>query len=144
MTGEAFMAALVDSIAPGGRVGHGLALPAASLVGCDRNLAKALADNRALQVLVDSIARQAGGTSAFTRSSAQERHALLEAVQSESPQAFTGLVALTLAHYYAQPQVLSALHWPARPPQPGGHELPAFDDSLLKPVLERGAIWRRC
>jgi hypothetical protein len=143
MDGE-FLRALVDSIAPGGSVTVEVTLPPASAVGCDRALAGALDSNSTLQGVVDAIAARAGGMGSFSSITADQRQSLLEAVQNEKPAAFMGLVALVLAHYYAQPQVLEALNWPARPPQPEGHELPAFDESLLRPVLARGAIWRQC
>ena len=139
-----FLSALVDSIAPGGYVTVEVTLPPASEVGCDRALAGALDGNSTLQGVVDVIAARAGGTGAFSSITADQRQSLLEAVQNEESAAFTGLVTLGLAHYYAQPQVLEALDWPARPPQPEGHKLPAFDESLLRPVLARGAIWRPC
>ena len=140
----AFLAVLVDNIAPGGRVAKDVTLPSASVVGCDRAIAKALDSNTALQALLDAIVVKAGGASAFSTGPALERKSLLETMQREKPEAFAGLVSLTLAHYYAQPQVLAALGWPTHPPQPIGHKLPDFDDRLVRPVIERGAIWRQC
>jgi hypothetical protein len=139
-----FLAALVDCIAPGGLVTKVVVLPSASAAGCDDALAEALKGNSDLQALVDAIAVRAGGGASFCASPAQERETLLEAVQKQQPEAFAQMVTLTLARYYAHPQVLEALDWPARPPQPEGHKLPAFDGTLLTPVLARGALWRQC
>lgn len=52
------------------------------------------------------------------------------------------LVTLVLSAYYQSPEVVAAFGWPARPPQPAGHALPAFDERLLEPVRRRGPIWR--
>jgi hypothetical protein len=144
VTRGVFLTALVDSIAPGGHVAANVVLPAASTVGCDEALAKALDGNTSLKALVDEISARGGSAQAFIKSSNQERQSLLEALQIERPIAFAGLVTLILAHYYAQPPVLAGLDWPARPPQPEGHVLRAFDEKLLAPVLGRGEIWRRC
>jgi len=139
-----FLAALVDCIAPGGLVTKVVVLPSASVAGCDNALAEALKGNTDLRTLVEAIAAQAGGGAAFSARPAQERESLLEVLQKQQPEAFAQLVTLTLARYYAHPQVLEALDWPARPPQPEGHKLPAFDDASLTPVLARGAVWRQC
>lgn len=144
MIGGAFLTALVDSIAPGGPVTKDVTLPSASAVGCGEAVAEALGSNTTLQTLLDLIAAKAGGASAFGTISARERQSLMETVQKEKSEAFAALITLTLAHYYAQPEVLEALNWPARPPQPEGHVLPAFNETLLTPVLTRGAIWRQC
>jgi hypothetical protein len=140
----AFLSTLVDSIAPGGLVARDMTLPTASAAGCGQAIGEALNGSSSLKALTDAIAVRAGSASSFCTSPAQERESLLEAVQKENPEAFARLVTLTLAHYYAHPQVLAALGWPARPPQPKGHKLPGFDESLLAPVLARGAIWRQC
>jgi len=142
--GGAFLVALVDRIAPGGQIGAKVILPSASAVGCDQAVAKALARNTTLQGLIDLIADKAGGAPAFGGLTASGQQSILETVQREKPENFAALVALILAHYYAQPSVLTALGWPTHPPQPEGHSLPEFERRLLRPVLERGAIWRQC
>jgi len=139
-----FFATLSDSIAPGGSVANDVTLPSASAVGCDEALAVALGGNAKLQELADAIMARADGSPSFQAMAPDERHVFLEAVQRERPEAFAALVTLTLAHYYAHPLVLAALGWPSRPPQPQGHKLPAFDDTMLAPVLARGAKWRQC
>jgi hypothetical protein len=144
LIGGTFLVALVDRIAPGGQVDAKVVLPSASAVGCGEAVAKALGSNSTLQALLNLIAVKAGGASAFGTVSAPEQQSILESVQKERPEAFAALITVTLAHYYAQPSVLTALGWPTHPPQPEGYSLPEFDSKLLKPVLERGAIWRRC
>lgn len=144
MNNEEFLACLVDVIAPGGAATEAVTLPAASLVGCDNALAAAISDNSNLQAIVETIAERAGSAEAFVGSKAPVRAGHLETVQREQPDRFASLVTVTLAHYYAQPQVLAALNWPAYPPQPEGHALPPSDESLLAPVRTRGPIWRQC
>lgn len=144
MIDRRFLSMLVDSIAPGGSVAKDVTLPPASAVGCDAMLGKALDGNANLRAFVEAIVMRAGGVGSFSGNSANERNLFLETVQTEQPPDFAALVNLTLAHYYAHPRVLAALDWPSRPPQPEGHELAPFDDSLLAPVLARGAIWRQC
>ena len=135
-----FLATLVDCLAPGVDAN----LPAASMVGCDHMLAALMPRNPNLQRVVSAIATQAGGAQSFVACDPGGRIGFLEAVQREQPEGFLALVTATLAHYYAQPQILAALGWPARPPQPAGHTLLPFDETLLVSVKARGPIWRQC
>jgi len=143
MSSHAFLGALADSLVPGGAFMHGIDMPSGSTVGCDDALAAALADaSSPLEGLMTMIATKAGSSEAFTEASPSSRKLLLRETQETNPAQFAQLVTLVLSHYYAQPQVLSALGWQTQPPQPGGHRLEPFDDSLLDPVRKRGAIWR--
>lgn len=139
-----FLACLVDCIAPGGEVREGVVLPSAGSVGCNHIVAEAMAINPSLRELGDAIVARAGAEETFSATDPQKRNILLKAIQGENPERFASLVTLVLGHYYAQSQVLNALNWPVRPPQPNGHELPPFDESLLAPVRARGQIWRQC
>ena len=47
-----------------------------------------------------------------------------------------------LAAYYSHPQVIAAFGWRIEPPQPLGHELEPFDESLLEQVKARPPFWR--
>ena len=140
MISSDFLAALADSLAPGADV----KLPAASMVGCDHALAQSMLNSSNLQAIIIAIAAQADGAAAFIACDPRSRSTFLEIAQREQPESFAGLVTATLTHYYAQPQVLAALGWSARPPQPEGHVLPPFDDGLLTSVRARGPIWRQC
>ncbi|MFO0990879.1 MAG: hypothetical protein U1E67_02965 [Hyphomicrobiales bacterium] len=144
MSSSKFLATLVDSIAPGGVATEAVTLPPASLVGCDLALAAAMSGSSNLRAIVEVIAERAGSAEAFVGSKASVRADNLETVQRDRPDQFASLVTVTQAHYYTHPQVLAALNWPARPPQPAGHALPPFDEGLLAPVRARGAIWREC
>jgi hypothetical protein len=55
---------------------------------------------------------------------------------------FQALVSQLLQDYYETEAVLLAMGWRAEPPQPRGHVLPPFDETLLDPVKRRGPTWR--
>ena len=65
------------------------------------------------------------------------RTGVLKLAERSHPQDFAALVTSVLTLYYEHPDVISAFGWPSRPPQPLGHELPAFDEKLLAPVKAR-------
>jgi len=140
MTNLAFLAVLVDSLLPGGLVTEHVKLPSASSVGCDQALAQ---KSERLDALIAKIASQAGGADVFITAASSLRTKILRAVQAEEPEGFAELVTLTLSHYFAQGEVLTRVGWRAEPPQPKGHALSPFDESLLASVRARGAIWRQ-
>ena len=70
-------------------------------------------------------------------------NSVLDVLSRADPARFASLVTLVLSAYYQAPKVVAAFGWPARPPQPMGHVLPAFDERLLEPVRRRGPIWRQ-
>jgi len=143
MTTSAFLAALADSLVPGGLFMHGIDMPSGSSVGCDHALSDALAGAASpLRDLMGALASKAGSHDAFVTASPSSRELMLRKIQEKEPARFAQVVTLVLSHYYAQPQVLSAIGWQTRPPQPDGHRLEPFDDSMLDPVRKRGAIWR--
>ena len=47
-----------------------------------------------------------------------------------------------LAAYYSHPAVIAAFGWRTDPPQPKGHELEPFEETLLEPVKKRKPFWR--
>jgi hypothetical protein len=67
---------------------------------------------------------------------------MLKIVELSHPFFFEELVGLTYAGYYVNPRVLVALGRSARPPQPIGYVLPAFDSALLDRVRARGPVFR--
>jgi hypothetical protein len=54
------------------------------------------------------------------------------------------LVPHAYVGYYQQDAVLSAIGVEPRPPHPKGYDVPESDLSLLAPVRERGARYRKC
>ena len=57
--------------------------------------------------------------------------------------AVSALVAVTVQCYYRDDAVMQALEMEARPPHPQGYAVDAGDYTLLDPVRERGAIYRK-
>lgn len=51
-------------------------------------------------------------------------------------------VSELLAAYYSHPAVIAAFGWRPDPPQPKGHTLEPFDETLLEPVKKRKPFWR--
>ena len=47
-----------------------------------------------------------------------------------------------LAAYYSHPAVIAAFGWRIEPPQPMGHVLEPFDETLLEQVKARKPFWR--
>jgi len=68
---------------------------------------------------------------------------VLETVEAARPALFAALVDHTYRGYYTLPAVHAAIGYDSRPPQPLGHELPAFDLALLDRQRERTPFWRR-
>jgi hypothetical protein len=82
----------------------------------------------------------------FAALDAAARVAALEEVERALPEAFDGFTVAAYSGYYTQPAVLAAIEarhgYKARPPQPGGYALPAFDPAILKVPAARAALWR--
>lgn len=155
-----FLSAIVDTLIPGDepavhaprtmaappkRMGEaGTSLPPASAVGVAVRLADHLAadpDYPHLAVL-RAIASAAGGEEAFVRASEDARIAAVRRVEDKMRRPFAAFVSCVLQDYYEAEPVIVAVGWRAEPPQPEGHELPAFDDTLLEPVRGRRRMWR--
>lgn len=77
---------------------------------------------------------------------AARQDAILRRVEAEQPAFFAALVNHTYRGYYTSPRVLGRLDadhgYAARPPQPLGHTLPAWDPALLARQRERAPFWR--
>ncbi len=92
------------------------------------------------------IAQRAGGEEAFASASVSTRIAVLEAVESESFEAFRALVSSLIQEYYESPSVLAAMGWREGAAQPLGHDVPEADEATLRrldKVRARGPLWRR-
>lgn len=138
----AFLSAVVDTLLPGD---HGVPpLPMGTAAGVAAKLEHLVArrDGAQHDVALRAIASAAGGEESFMRKDAAERVALLRVVEAEIREPFRALVALLLKDYYEAEAVLQAMGWRAEPPQPAGHVLPPFDESLLEPVKRRDRMWR--
>ena len=98
-------------------------------------------DGPALAALLRNVDAAAGGRLAALDTT--ERETLLARLRAADPAAFGVLEAVVSRAYYRDDRVLASIGMEARPPFPQGYELPETDWSLLDPVRERGASWRR-
>ena len=121
-------AAIVDTLLPGGEVADDVSLPPAS----------AIID--AGQPLPPEIMAAAGA--GFAGLDAAGREVLLAEIALALPMHWQALLKAVLENYYSDPRILRAFHWRAEPPQPGGHELPECDWSILDQVKARKPFWR--
>jgi hypothetical protein len=134
----AFLATVIDTLVPGGALANGVTAPPASKIDAAWDGIAA----RHAPVLA-AIAAEAGGEDAFRSGTEDFRIAALKRVEASQGQVFAALVTAVLTLYYEHPEAIAAFGWTPRPPQPLGHELPPFDESLLAPVKARGDIWRK-
>lgn len=138
-----FLGAVVDTLLPGD---DGTPpLPSGTAAGVAAKLAEHIVagrDRARHDAVLQAIASAARGEEAFVRADAPGRIASVRQVEAEMRGPFQGLVALVLQDYYESEAVLLAMGWRAEPPQPQGHVLPPFDETLLEPVRRRGGTWR--
>ena len=84
---------------------------------------------------------------AFATMAPDAREAALRAIEAAHPLAFERLVAAAYLAYYTAPAVQAVLQrdhgYAARPPQPDGHALPPFDETLLARQKQRAPFWRK-
>jgi hypothetical protein len=130
---EDFLAAVLDTLLPGGALANGVTVPAASAIGLKREM-----DRRKHGPLLAAIAEAAGGEEIFGAGTEEFRSNVLRRIEKQHAQDFASLVMAALVLYYEHPGVLQAFGWPSRPPQPQGHRMEPFDESLLAPVRARG------
>jgi hypothetical protein len=139
----AFLSAFVDTLLPGDDGAP--RLPSATDAGVATKLAHHLVagrDRLAHEVVLHAIANAARGDEAFVRADEAGRIAAVRRVEAEMRGPFQALVSVVLQDYYEAETVLVAMGWRADPPQPSGHVLSPFDESLLEPVRRRARMWR--
>jgi len=135
---RALLRAVCNRIVPA----HGT-IAAAGDLGAGASIERTLAESPHLRRLfldgLASIAITAQRTNStdFGALGETSQVAILESVERVSPAFFTALVEHTYRGYYTAPGVR------ARPPQPIGYELPAFDPALLDKQRQRAPFWRR-
>lgn len=125
------------------------ALPGAGGLGVDAAIDRTLALTPKLRRLfLDGLAeiavaaqRETGRELVALDAATQE--AVLRAVEEAEPAFFAALVEHTYRGYYVRPEVHAAIGYTTRPPQPLGHELPAWREELLQLQLGRAPFWRR-
>jgi hypothetical protein len=89
------------------------------------------------------LAIEAAGERPFGELDVEEREAALRSVEVAHPVFFAALVEHAYRFYYTDPRVQRAVGPTDGPPQPRGHELPAFDERLLTILRKREPFWRR-
>ena len=142
MTPE-FLSAVVDTLLPGDAATP--PLPSGTEVGIAERLAEhvvASRDRARHDAVLHAIADAARGEDAFVRADAAERISSVKRVEAEMGEPFRAFVSLLLQDYYETDAVLVAIGSRAEPPQPDGHVIAPFDETLLDPVRRRGPMWR--
>jgi hypothetical protein len=136
------LASVLDEIIPPSADGR---LPAAGQLGLARVIGDALQKTPDLRAMIaqglselDTLARDRKAAP-FTALSRDDKVQLLNEQGFVLPLAFQTYIA-----YYQQPQVVAALGMDARPPHPGGYEMPPNDLSLLDAVRRRAKGFREC
>ena len=79
----------------------------------------------------------------FVDLESEQQDTVLKVVERDRPEFFDVLITHTYRAYYVNPRILLALGIEARPPQPNGYHLPAFDETLLDNVRRRGRLFRQ-
>lgn len=141
---KALLTAVLDRIVPPNGD-----LPGAGGLGVADAIDRTLGETPSLRRLFfDGLVRievAAGG--AFLGLGGEDQDAALRRVEAAEPAFFAALVNHTYRGYYVHHRVLKQLEasmgYPARPPQPLGHELPPFDPAILAKQREREPFWRR-
>lgn len=141
MSGDAPLAALLDTLLPG----DGAGWPAAGALGlgarCREVAGLSAGGAEALAMLLGALPEGFAGQGAAARTAA------LKALEAAQPEPFERVVAAAYGAYYTDPRVRAVLArrtgYADRPPQPDGHVLAPFDPALLAGVRARGAGWRR-
>lgn len=145
-----FLAAVVDTLLPGlpaAAIGdpQGAALPAATEIGVDRQLAAHLMHHPQRDRLAQRLAllaQLAGGEHNFSSADETDRTATMQALEATDAAAFDAFLLVVTADYYQTETVIHAMGWPVEPPQPHGYPLPPFTEALLAPVKTRPPLWR--
>jgi len=133
-----FLSAVVDTLLPGDH--SATPLPTGTAAGVTAKLERL--GGTAHDTVLIAIARVGHGEEAFVRADAAGRIASVRLVEAEMPEAFRALIAFVIRDYYEAEPVLLAMGWRAEPPQPAGHSLPPFDQTLLELVKRRARMWR--
>ena len=127
--------ALLDTLLPGGA-----GFPPASDVGLGEWLMK---QARFESSIADLLARLPED---FEGMPAQSRSLQLQDIEANEPEVFGAAVVAAYSGYYTRPAVLDVIEaacgYKSGPPQPGGYELPPFDDAILEIPRSRAPSWR--
>lgn len=127
-TSDPFLGAVLASLLPGDRE-----WPSAASTGLPAWFGERAAKTPALADTVSWLRASLPPT--FPTRSPAEREADLKACEAKDPLKFSVLMTEASNGYYTDPGVLAVIErktgFPARPPQPMGHRLEAFDFSII-------------
>jgi hypothetical protein len=83
----------------------------------------------------------------FLHRDADEREAMLQALEAQNTARFFTLIMMAYNAYYTDVRVLKALEartgYAARPPQPQGYDLKPFDERILEKQRQRDPFWKK-
>lgn len=82
-------------------------------------------------------------TKPYTELTRESHDEILNRLRAQDARFLLSLAVQTVECYYLDARVMTAIGLPTRPPYPDGYVVPRGDLTLLDPVRERGAIWRR-
>ncbi|MFN8525076.1 MAG: gluconate 2-dehydrogenase subunit 3 family protein [Chloroflexota bacterium] len=137
---RALLAAVLDQLIPAKRD-----VPGAGTLGVGRTVELSLATaSETRRSLIDALASiEITSDGRFVQMDVAERDATLRVVEAAHPRLFSELVQHTYRGYYTHPRVIASVQPSTAPPQPLGHTLPPFDESLLSRQRARDPFWRR-
>ena len=136
----ALLAAVLDCLIPARA-----SLPGAGDLGLAARIDAAIAASPALRrTYLDGLSTiAAAGERPFAELDVAGQEAVIGAIEASQPLFFAVLIEHAYRHYYTDPRVQRALGMVDGPPQPNGHQLPAFDERLLTVQRKRAPFWRR-
>ncbi|MDA1348627.1 MAG: gluconate 2-dehydrogenase subunit 3 family protein [Chloroflexi bacterium] len=140
---RALLSAVLDRIVPAsgdlpGAGSLGVDAHVDGMAGLDAGSRRLMTDGlRAIEIAGSRTDR--GGFADLPES---DKTSVLKQIESDRPEFFKMLVQQAYAGYYTDRRVLRAKGLSEVPPQPDGHEMPPFDESLLDGVRRRGKAYR--
>jgi hypothetical protein len=115
-------------------------LAGASELGLGDRIEEAVQARPHVAALLDGLA------DGFVELPGEAQDGILRGLEQQAPVPFGALVELAYNAYYTDRRVLAHLErftgYPARPPQPEGYELGAFDEAALGTIRGRGPLFR--
>ena len=141
---QTFLQRVVNTLLPGlPAEDNKPAIPSASTVGIDKELAAHLETNPLLQQALQRLCALANGEDAFVQVNEEVATAVMSQLAEQEPTAFQSLLFIVKADYYEHEVVLRAFQWPTTPPQPSGYPLSSrLNEAQLDEVKKQGFIWR--
>ncbi len=128
------LTAWLDVLLPGGD-----GFPSASAAGAADWLSN---ESRFERAVADLLANLPDG---FEDLAADRQGEVLTQIEARAPACFNAAIVAAYSAYYTRPSVLQVIEdtcgYKAGPPQPGGYELPPFDDRILEIPRSREPSW---